>query len=148
MSAPVDNDGGIVEALGSLTLTGAVTGAGTFEINGNTLTFGSSVAGGTVVFGATTGTLALGDVADFHAAISGFTGSDMIDMTNITYSSSGEHVVWDQTTGLMEVLNGNNTIEASLHLDGAYTTANFSLASDSGSGAPGGQPGTGILGTR
>ena len=118
VSAPVDNDGGIVEALGSLTLTGAVTGAGTFEINGNTLTFGSSVAGGTVVFGATTGTLALGDVADFHAAISGFTGSDIIDLTNITYSSSGEHVVWDQTTGLMEVLNGNNTIEASLHLDG------------------------------
>ena len=145
VSAPVDNDGGIVEALGSLTLTGAVTGAGTFEINGNTLTFGSSVAGGTVDFGATTGTLALGDVADFHAAISGFTGSDIIDLTNITYSSSGEHVVWDQTTGLMEVLNGNNTIEASLHLDGAYTTANFSLASDSGSGAPGGQPGTEIL---
>ena len=149
VSAPVDNDGGIVEALGSLTLTGAVIGAGTFEINGNTLTFGSSVAGGTVDFGAPTGTLALGDVADFHAAISDFTGNDIIDLTAITYAS-GEHVVWDQTSadaGTLYVYgsSGISELEATFNLNGSYATDNFSLQSDSGTGAPGGTAGTEIL---
>ena len=49
VSAPLDNDGGTVEALGNLTLSGAATGVGTFEINGNTLAFGNTVATGATV---------------------------------------------------------------------------------------------------
>ena len=50
VQAPLDNDGGTVEALGNLSLAGAVSGAGTFQIDtGNTLDFGSSVASGATV---------------------------------------------------------------------------------------------------
>ncbi|MFZ0422007.1 MAG: hypothetical protein WAL80_03930 [Xanthobacteraceae bacterium] len=50
VQAPLDNDGGTVEALGNLSLSGAVSGAGTFQIEtGNTLDFGSSVATGAMV---------------------------------------------------------------------------------------------------
>ena len=97
VSAPIDNDGGIVEAYGNLTLSGAVTGAGAFQIDsGNTLEFGSSVAAGTTVsFGGSTGALQLDAAAGADLNISGFTGttpdpghSDEIELTGAWTTTS------------------------------------------------------------
>ncbi len=146
VQAPLDNDGGTVQAYGNLSLSGAVTGSGTFEVNGHTLDFGNSIAGGTVDFGADTGTLQLDQSANFHATVNNFTGSDVMDLTDVAYSS-GEIASWTQVTssgGTLQIYNGD-TLEETLNLAGTYTTANFSLAQDSGAASPPGSPGTEVL---
>ena len=86
VSAPLDNEGGTVEAYGNLTLSGAVTGAGTFDINGHTLEFDNTVATGAIVsFDSEAGRLALGDPTAFHASVSGLTGGDTIDLGGVNY---------------------------------------------------------------
>jgi len=113
VSAPIDNDGGIVEAYGNLMLSAAVTGAGTFQIdNGNTLELGSSVAAGTTVsFGGSTGALQLDAAAGADLNISGFTGttpdpahSDEIELagawtTTSSLAGTGGNLVVNLTDG-------------------------------------------------
>lgn len=138
-----DADGSVLVS-GTLYVDRAVTlaGSGTFIIEdannaSGTLNFAGLVgAAFTVDFAGNAGTLALGDASAgdpsaFQATISGFTGSDIIDLGAITYAA-GEYVVWHSDTGILDVYSANNTLEAALHLDGTYTTANFSLAPDSG----------------
>ena len=148
VSAPIDNNGGIVQADGNLSLSGAVTGAGTFEVNGHTLDFGNSVAGGTVDFGASAGTLQLDQPASFGASISNFGAGDTVDLTSIGYSPTA-YAVWTQTSttnggsGTLAIYNASGTPEASLNLNGIYTQNEFALASD-GSTVNNGNPGTAV----
>ena len=113
VSAPIDNNGGIVEAYGNLTLSGAVTGAGTFQIDhGNTLEFGPSVAAETAVsFDGSTGALQLDAAAGADLNISGFTGtapdpahSDAIELagawtTTSSLAGTGGNLVLNLTDG-------------------------------------------------
>ena len=113
VSAPLNNDGGFVEAYGNLTLSGAVTGAGTFQIdNGNTLEFGSTVASGTnISFTGTTGDLKLDAPAGADLNISGFAGtspdaghSDEVQLAGVwsiqsETTTSGGNVVLDLQSG-------------------------------------------------
>ncbi|MBV9462187.1 MAG: hypothetical protein JO141_32370, partial [Bradyrhizobium sp.] len=147
VSPPITNHGGIVQANGNLTLSGTVTGNGTFDVNGHMLTFSGSVAGGTVDFDAGNrgGTLAVAEASpgasNFGAAISNFGSGDTIDLTGVGYTS-GEYAIWTQGTdanassGTLAIYDANNNLEASLNLSGTYTTSNFSVVSD-GAGTPG-----------
>src|SRR5206468_3289851 len=84
------NDSGVVLANGGTLDIGATTvGAGAFQIgNGGVLDFAAGTPGGeTVSFLSSTGTLALGDPAHFHALISGFGTGDVMDLTNILPSA-------------------------------------------------------------
>jgi hypothetical protein len=156
VQAPLDNDGGNVDTYGNLSLWGAVTGSGTFNIEtGNTLEFGSSIAtGAAVAFAGTTGTLQLDNSAAFAATISGFTGNDVIDLTDLAYASSGETVSWTQGTGIHAAGGSDpsgtlaitdNGITENFTLSGSYSSNNFVLASDSGAASAPGQPGTEVL---
>ena len=73
----------------TLTVRGAVTGAGSFTIDsGATLEFRSTVAASaTVAFAGNTGTLALSDPAHFHGSITGLVDGDTIDLTDIHAAS-------------------------------------------------------------
>ena len=149
VQAPIYN-AGTVEALGNLSLLGAVTGAGLFTIDsGNTLEFGNSVAvGATASFADTVGTLKLDDStgaggSSFGATIENFGGGDVIDLTDLAYSTSGEILAWDSTTNILTISNGMQS--ATISLAGSYTQANFALAPDSGADSPFGNPGTEIL---
>ena len=105
VSTPIDNDGGTVEAYGNLTLTGAVTGAGTFQIDsGNTLEFGSSIGSGTVSFEGSTGLLQLDAPAGANLNISGFTGSAPNPMQSDEIQLAG---VWTQQS---ETMSGSNVV--------------------------------------
>ena len=149
VQAPINN-AGTVEALGNLSLLGAVTGAGSFTIDsGNTLEFGKSVAAGaTVSFADPAGTLQLDNStgavgSSFGATINNFGGSDVIDLTDLAYASSGETFTWNSANNALTVSNG--TQSTTITLAGSYTIGNFALASNSGVDSPSGHPGTEVL---
>jgi fibronectin-binding autotransporter adhesin len=117
---------------GLLDFTNAITrgvGVGALDIGsqGN-LEFGSSVdSSHSVDFTASSGTLALGDAGAFAGSISGFSGSDVIDLlsqpiTGLAYSGS-------TTSGDLTVTGSSGTI-AMLDFTGNYKTSSFTFASD------------------
>ena len=132
-------DNGTVVANGSVNVGSAVTtiSTGAFTIdNGATLEFSSSVAAGiTVSFAGATGTLQFDDPTGFAGTVSNFGGSNVIDLTDIAYSSS-EHTVWTQSTGTLAIYLGA-TLEDTIKLSGTYNQDNFSLAPDFIPGTPG-----------
>ena len=103
-----------------------IVGGGTFEI--------SSASADTVTFAGSTGTLKLDAPSTFSGKIFNFrgngtlSGSDQIDLTNINF-----HSVKDTyANGVLTVTDGTNTDK--LTLNGSYTLANFSFASDGSGG--------------
>ena len=138
--ADLVNDGSVVVTGATLDVSGSVTGSGGFTIdNGAHLEFGSSVAAtDTVVFQASTGSLILDHSSSFAGLISGFTGdgtlagSDQIDLTDISYTSSSFSETYDPVHDTLSVSDGTNS--ALLHLVGTYVAQNFSFASDGGTG--------------
>jgi hypothetical protein len=147
--ADVIENNGTIAAKSSHTLTieisGSITGTGTLEITNNTtLTLDGPVGPGqTVLFdigGGSVGKLVLADPSEFQGQISGFRGSDQIDLTTITFDSGttwayfDNGIAGDNTGGTLiisETVNGVTTQVASVTFStGDYTTANFKLSSD------------------
>jgi len=128
------SSGGIADATqiykgGTLTVSsgGAVSGGLTFHA-GSAIIDGS-VGAGTVRFAGVVGTLDLNDVADFHAAISGFKGAtEKLDIGGFGFLE-GETVSWKQlgTSGTLTI-KGDEI--AKLTLIGQYTASDFKLAND------------------
>jgi serralysin len=90
---------------------------------------------GSVAFAGSTGTLKLDAPSTFTGQIVGFTGdgtmsgSDQIDLLNMTYSSSVQSdSTYNSTTDVLSVSNGS-TIDL-LNFVGSYSQANFKFASD------------------
>jgi hypothetical protein len=135
---------------GSTTVTGSLV-ASTIDANDGTLDFASAIASGdgvgalnigdlgtlefgaavdsthSVAFTAKDGALALGDAGAFAGSISGFSGSDVIDLlsqpiTALAYSGS-------TTSGVLTVTGSSGTI-ATLAFTGDYKTSSFTSASD------------------
>ncbi len=79
------------------------------------------------------------DTASYIGTIGGFGPHDTIDLTDVTYSS-GEYAVWNQTStqnggsGVLRIFSAAGAFEASLNLNGIYTSGEFALAHDSGTG--------------
>jgi autotransporter passenger strand-loop-strand repeat protein len=112
----------------SVTKGGKVTGGVTLS-GGTAILSGTAFAGQTVTFGAS-GTLALGNLPGFGAAISGLqTSAQKVDLKGFA-SSTGETVGWVQsgTSGTLTVTDGAKV--AHLTLIGSYATSDFKLAAD------------------
>ena len=124
--------GGIEVTAGALDLQGAVSGIGSANIVGAaTLEFDSFVSSGqTVFFTGTGGVLALADLAEFHAKISGFdtVGSD--DALSIAngWSFAGA----TETTSAATLSFTHGALHQSLTLLGDYTGGAFSAATIGG----------------
>ena len=103
-----------------------IVGGGTFEIG--------SASADTVTFAGSTGTLKLDAPSTFSGEIFNFrgngtlSGSDQIDLTNINFNSVKD----TYANGVLTVTDGTNTDK--LSLNGSYTLANFSFASDGSGG--------------
>jgi hypothetical protein len=145
ISAPFVNSGVVSTATGSLTFIGSVSNSGTIDTSGLT-TIDTKVGGtGTLDVG-TTGTLSLllgagsGQVVDFLGTtgildltkpldfvgtISGFGGSDQIDLINTAETS------YSYANNVLTVKDGTSTV-ASLNFTG--TSNSFSLTSDNHGG--------------
>jgi hypothetical protein len=110
------NDGAIV-----------ISGGATAYIEPTTFTNGT----GTVSF-AGAGTLELGSsVTSFTETISGFGSGDAVDLTNLTYSSSTDNLVWTQASGTLAIYNGT-VLQETLTLAGTYAANAFALTSAGG----------------
>ena len=133
--APLDNDGGFVEAQQNLSLLAPVTGDGSFQIdNAAVLEFGGSVAGGTVTFGSETGTLKLDHASSFNGEIAGITGyGDVINLAGFDFSTTtaaaGDYNSENNTTPLL-VSDANQSV--TLTLVGNLSETSWSVASVDG----------------
>ena len=135
----VDNSSGMLEATsgGKLDIESAISG-GSATIQGGTLEFGGK-SNVDVTFDNSHGygQLTLDHAEDFCGTITGFTGtspdsahSDVIDLKDINFDSSGFHECYDAATGMMTITDGTHT--AYLKFDGFGGT--FKFGSDGGSG--------------
>jgi hypothetical protein len=125
------NNGSIDASAGLLSISNTVSGTGTLQIGAAatmSLLLGAGT-GQTVDFLAGTGLLNLAKPIDFNGVISGFGGSDTIDL--LSTPATGFFV----SGGVMMVRNGATT-EASLNFgSSSYTSADFSLTSDMNGGS-------------
>ncbi len=141
----VDTGGAVVAASGG-TARGITVGAGGLGVvqAGGTLD-GATVADGTLIIqsGGTAGTstivvsdgglLKLDNAAAFGATISGFAGSDHIDLADIAFGASTTlGYSGTATSGTLTVSDGIHS--AALHLLGQYSAGSFALLSDGNGG--------------
>ena len=123
---------GVLWANGAtLTVQGAVSGNGTATIDGiGTLDFEASTSANVVFGSGTGGTLKLGDSFHFNGTISGFGGSDVIDLANVAAANASisYHENTAGTGGTLAISDGAQTLELSLL--GHYSADNFSIVPD------------------
>ncbi len=145
-------DNGLIEASSShsLYLNANITGTGTLELTNNTTmelvgTVASTLSVVFAVGAGATGKLILDDPADFQASISGFGGTDLIDLHGLSYSSTIKTILSSNnltatighetisisiglTQTIVTVNEGQTT--ATIKLEGNYTGHSFTFSSD------------------
>jgi hypothetical protein len=123
------NNGSIDASAGLLTVKDTVGGTGTLQIGATgtlSLLLGAGT-GQTAAFLASTGLLDLTQPIDFNGLISGFGGSDVIDLLKTRETS------YSFSNNVLTIEDGTTT-EASLHFRSGYTLADFSVTSDQNGG--------------
>ena len=147
VTGPVAVNGTVEASGGILDFQGFVTGTATFMIAaGATLEFDSPTSTGPMVSfaSASSGTLLLGQATTFQGEISGFSGSDVLDLRNFTDSSSdnavsaqsndtfGTSAVYNSTSNTTLLTVTDQTISDStfVTLAGDYSSKTWSVASD------------------
>jgi len=134
VASAIVNSGALWANGGYLTVEGDVSGNGVGKIDGaGTLDFAASSTAN-VVFGAgAAGTLKLEDSFHFNGAISGFAGSDTIDLADLFGATSlSYHENSSGTGGTLTVSDGATTVN--LSLVGVYSADNFSIVPDHAKG--------------
>jgi hypothetical protein len=131
IASSIANSGILWANGGNITVQGGVSGNGIAKIDGTgTLDFEASSTANVVFDPGAAGKLKLGDSFHFNGTISGFTGSDTIDLANLgsATASISYHENAAVTGGTLAVSDGAHTVELSLL--GQYTANNFSIVPD------------------
>jgi hypothetical protein len=132
MVASAIANSGVLWANGAnLTVQGAVSGNGIGTIDGiGTLDFEASSTANVLFGSGAASTLKLGDAFHFNGTISGFAGSDIIDLANVGSASASisYHENAAGTGGTLAVSDGVQTVELSLL--GHYSADNFNIVPD------------------
>ncbi|MEO7027269.1 MAG: hypothetical protein ABI056_06915, partial [Caulobacteraceae bacterium] len=122
---------GMIETLGgTVTVLGAVTGAGAASVNGGLLDFAASF-NQNVAFTGATGELELAKSQSYSATIAGFSksGGESLDLADIGFVGAGEATFkGSKSGGVLTVTDGSHT--AHINLTGDYTGSTFVAASD------------------
>ena len=127
----IENSGFLWANGANLTILGTATGNGTATIDGTGVLDFEASSTANVTFGSGTGgTLKLGDSFHFNGTISGFDGSDVIDLANVDLggASINYHENADGTGGTLTISDGS--LVAELVLLGDYSADNFNLVAD------------------
>jgi hypothetical protein len=119
------NTGTITAASGLTAFSALLGGSGAVQIGaaGTLSLLAGASAGQTVDFLASTGALDLTKPSTFLGTISGFGGSDAIELVNTKETGFGF------TNGILTVMDGTKTV-ATLDFSGSYTKTDFALGSD------------------
>jgi hypothetical protein len=141
ISGSIDNNGTIADGsntyVGTLTLSGPLTGSGVLNVVAvpsgggvSDLVVSTSVGDGqTADFLGASGTLSIGDLGTFGAAITGFQQGDTVDLLGIT-ANGGD---FDASTGILtltETASAGSTTVGTLHFDGLGSNPSFQLSAD------------------
>ncbi|MGI9168793.1 MAG: hypothetical protein ACR2FH_01265, partial [Caulobacteraceae bacterium] len=122
---------GMIETLGgTITVKGAVTGAGQAIVDGGLIDFTASF-NQRVAFAGTTGTLELARSQTYTATISGFSkhGGTLLDLDDIAFGkATTASYSGTKTSGVLTVTDGTHT--AKINLKGNYLNSTFVAASD------------------
>ena len=122
---------GLIDTLGgTVTVLGAVTGAGAASVNGGLLDFAASF-NQNVTFTGASGELELAKSQSYTATIAGFSksGGTSLDLGDIGFVGAGEATFkGSKTGGVLTVTDGTHT--AHINLTGDYTGSTFVAASD------------------
>ncbi|HEY2177063.1 MAG TPA: hypothetical protein VGH15_00650 [Caulobacteraceae bacterium] len=132
IESAVVNTGTLLAAtIGTLTVTGLVTGAGVGQINGGTLDIVPAFSEN-VTFTGTKGVLELGHSVSYKGKVSGLstTGASSLDLSDITFTSGTTKATYSGTTtsGTLTVTDGTHTTHIALL--GNYVGHVFSVSSD------------------
>ena len=126
--ASVLSSSGKLEAVGAtLTLEGAVTGAGSAAIFSGGAIVAQAAFSENLTFVGRTGSLSLAQSQGYAATITGFstTGATSLDLRDIGFVSANEASF---ASGVLTVTDGSHT--AHIHLAGNYAATSFVTASD------------------
>jgi hypothetical protein len=138
IASPIDNTGELIAFSSPLTVSGAVSGAGTAEVENAASLILKGAFNENVTFATgSTGTLELGDSKGYTTgAITGFskTGANALDLLDIPFVSGTTTATYSGTTtsGVLTVKDGANV--ATIHLTGNYTTSTFTVSASSAGG--------------
>ena len=138
ISSPIDNTGRLIAYSSPLTVTGAVTGAGTAEVeNAGTLIFKGAFNEDVTFAAGSTGALELGDSKGFTTgSITGFskTGANALDLLDIPFVSGATKAVYSgtATSGVLTVTEGASV--AKITLEGDYVGSTFTVSASSAGG--------------
>ena len=133
IKSALDNTGILDASVGTLTLDGAVTGAGSVRIDGGTADFLAAFSQ-TVTFDSTSGVLELAKSQAYAGAITGFslTGGTSLDLRDIGFTSGKTKATFVEngakTQGVLTVTNGAET--ALITLVGNFSGSTFTTSSD------------------
>ncbi|HEY7852085.1 MAG TPA: hypothetical protein VIB82_03865 [Caulobacteraceae bacterium] len=132
VDSAVVNTGTLMAAvIGTLTLSGLVTGAGVGVVNGGTLDVVQAFSEN-VTFTGTTGVFELGHSVSYKGKVTGLstTGTSSLDLSDITFTSGVTKATFSGTTtsGTLTVTDGTHT--AKITLLGNYLGHAFKTASD------------------
>jgi hypothetical protein len=127
IGAPIINSGTIIAEIGTLALTGSITGTGALVIDaGTVLELGAAVAASqSISFTAPSETLLLEHASTMLGTIGGLTVGDVIELAGITATKASVNA-----SDLLQVYD-NSTLVASLQLTGSYLSDSFSVTSTS-----------------
>ena len=136
ISSPIDNTGRLIAYSSPLTVTGAVTGAGTAEVeNAGTLILEGAFNEDVTFAAGSTGALELGDSKGYTSGeITGFskTGANALDLLDIPFVSGTTKAVYSgtATSGVLTVTEGANV--AKITLEGDYIGSTFTVSAGPG----------------
>ena len=132
VNAAMNNTGTIIASSGTLMFGQAVTGAGTFVLDGTAtldLVNGTG-SGSTMEFLYPGGTLETQGLGSFASTISGFAVGDLIDVASVTYAQGTTTVGFN--AGTLTVTDA--TPSAAFTLSGSYASNGFQIIGSDGHG--------------
>ncbi|HKH03407.1 MAG TPA: adhesin, partial [Bradyrhizobium sp.] len=135
VASSIANSGVLWANASSLTVQGEVSGNGIAKIDGDGILDFEASSTANVIFGSgAAGTLKLGDSFHFSGTVSGFAGSDTIDLANLASATASlsYHENAAGTGGTLMISDGLQTLN--LSLIGNYSSDNFSIATDQAKG--------------
>jgi hypothetical protein len=135
----LDNTGRLAAlTTGTLTLEGAVTGAGIGQISGGTL-YAQSTFTENVTFTGSTGSLELAHAKSYTGTITGLSsaGTNSLQLDDVVFDPgkmTASYVANAKNTGGVLTILDNGVAKATIHLTGTYTTGSFVLSKDAKGG--------------